>query len=310
MNRRSSPYGLFFLLIACCLVLVILLGYISCMSCKSCRQEKEEDYQQHVYQPTQAQQKPTVRVTFPEGKNVMQIGEMLENNGVCTAVEFYTAMNTNDYSADYPFLPSFDKLADRPYKLEGYLYPDTYDFYLPESADSVVRRFLNNFQSKISDELVASAASTGDFYNQKFDFDDIVTMASIVEREVNGLPEEDMKKVAAVFYNRMKYPGGTVDGSATGGFFQSDATKFYPYVMETVPEDFTSDYNTFKVKGLPKGPICCPSISAIRASAAPDHNEDAFFFYTDKNKKVYYAVTFEQHQANYRYCKENGLAPW
>jgi len=132
-------------------------------------------------------------------------------------------------------------------------------------------------------------------------------MASIVEREIN-VPEE-MDGVAAVFYNRIKYPGGTVNGSATGGYFQSDATKFYPYIFGTAPEGFVSEYNTFNVKGLPKGPICCPSIDAIKAALAPDHDQDAFFFYTDINKHVYYAVTYDEHLKNYRYCIDNDLDP-
>lgn len=249
----------------------------------------------------------TARVTFPEGRNIMQYAELLEQNGVCSGEAFINQMNTVDYSADYDFLPSFDKLEGRVYKLEGYLFPDTYDFYLDESPDSVIRRFLNNFGSRVTPELRAAVAETGDFYGQSFTLDDIIIMASIVEREIN-VPEET-DGVAAVFYNRMKYPGGTVEGSATGGFFQSDATKFYPYVYDTVPEDFTSEYNTFKVKGLPKGPICCPSLSAVKGAVYPDHDNGAFFFYTDVNKTVYYAETLAEHQANWRYCRDNGLEP-
>lgn len=256
----------------------------------------------------QQQETPnTVRVTFPEGRNVMQYGELLEANGVCSAQAFFDQMNTVDYSAEYDFLPSFDKLEGRVYKLEGYLFPDTYDFYLTESPDSVIKRFLGNFGARITPEMRASAASVGEFYGQDFSLDDIIILASIVEREIN-VPEET-SGVAAVFLNRMKYPGGTVDGSATGGFFQSDATKFYPYVFDTVPDDFVSEYNTFNVKGLPKGPICCPSMSAITGSLSPDHDNGAFFFYTDVNKKVYYAVTLAEHQANWRYCRDNGLEP-
>jgi len=249
----------------------------------------------------------TVRVTFPEGRNLMQYARLLEENGVCTAEDFVNQMNTYDYTAEYAFLPSAEVLAQREYRLEGYLFPDTYDFYVGESADSVIRRFLNNFQRRIPEELMAEAASTGSYYDQNLSFDDIIVLASIVEREIN-VPDE-MDGVAAVFLNRMKHPGGTVNGSATGGFFQSDATKFYPYVYDTVPDDFVSEYNTFKVKGLPKGPICCPSYNAIYGTIHPDHDVDAFFFYTDINKKVYYAVTLDEHNANWRYCRDNGLEP-
>ena len=308
MNRRSSDFGLYFLLAGCCIVLVVLLGFISCMSCRSCRAADDDDELPIVHTTQNDPPRPSVRITFQEGKNAMQYAEMLEEKGVCTAQEFVDAMNGTDYSADFPFLPAFEKLEGRPYKLEGYLFPDTYDFYLPESADSVIRRFLKNFQAKVDTELITAARSTGDYYNQQLTFDDVLIMASIVEREASSIPDE-MSGVAAVFYNRMKYPGGTVDGSATGGYFQSDVTKFYPYVYGTAPEDFVSEYNTFNVKGLPKGPICCPALHTIRAAAYPDHEQDAFFFYTDTNNKVYYAVTFSEHQANYKYCRDNGIAP-
>lgn len=253
-------------------------------------------------------QPATVRVTFPEGLTVMQMSQLLESNGVCSASDFCNTMNTVDFSGQYPFLPEFSELSDRVYYLEGYLFPDTYDFYVGESAESVIKRFLNNFSNRISEEMIQSAAAVGGFYNTELSFDDIIIMASIIEREISGITNE-MPGVAAVFYNRIKYPQGTADGSATGGYFQSDATKFYPYVRATAPSGFVSEYNTFNVKGLPKGPICNPSMSSIIGALNPDHSQDAFFFYTDVNGKVYYAVTFSQHQKNWKYCVENGLEP-
>lgn len=250
--------------------------------------------------------KSVVTVTIPEGYNIEQIAETLEYNLVCEKEAFYKTIETYEFSHSfYSKIPNNNE--KRIYRLEGYLFPDTYDFYVGESADSVIRRFLNNFQRRIPEELMAEAASTGSYYDQNLSFDDIIVLASIVEREIN-VPDE-MDGVAAVFLNRMKHPGGTVNGSATGGFFQSDATKFYPYVYDTVPDDFVSEYNTFKVKGLPKGPICCPSYNAIYGTIHPDHDVDAFFFYTDINKKVYYAVTLDEHNANWRYCRDNGLEP-
>ncbi len=299
MNRRTDT-KLYLLLFLCVAALIALITVVSCISCGS-------EVEQPPVTQTEDNGIQTVRVTFAEGKNVLQMGEILEENGVCSSSDFYDTMNSTDYSADFGFLPSFESLSDRPYKLEGYLFPDTYDFYLPESADSVIRRFLKNFSARVTPEMMAQSAAAGEYYGQTLSFDDVLTMASIVEREIH-IPDE-MDGVAAVFYNRMKYPGGTVDGSATGGFFQSDATKFYPYVFGTAPDGFVSDYNTFNVKGLPKGPICCPSLDAIKASLSPDHGVDAFFFYTDANKKVYYAVTYSEHQANYQYCKDNGLVP-
>ncbi len=309
-GNGQNGRGMRLLVLLCGLVAIFAVFYISCTTCDRCSScGKEEQPPQIQIDDTPIEPAvSTVRVTFPEGNNIMQYGQRLEENGVCSASDFYETMNTVDFSEEYDFLPEFSQLEGRDYRLEGYLFPDTYDFYIDENPQSVIRRFLSNFDAKIGDELRQAALKTGEFYGVETDLDDIIIMASIVEREIN-VPEE-MDGVAAVFWNRIKHPGGTVNGSATGGFFQSDATKFYPYIMDTAPEGFASEYNTFKVKGLPKGPICCPSYDAIVGSINPDHEEDAFFFYTDINKKVYYAVTLDEHNKNWKYCVENGLNPW
>ncbi len=245
----------------------------------------------------------TTDITFPEGRTVRQYGALLEENGVCSAEEFYAAMRDNDYTADYPFLPANDILQQREYPLEGYLYPDTYSFYVPESANSVIKRFLNNFQTKVSDELVSYANANGEgFRNIDMSFDKAVILASIIERE--SPTDNERPKIAACFYNRMENPSV----SGTGGKLQSDATKFYPYVVGQTPEGFVSEYNTYNIVGLPKGPICSPSLSSIKAAVYPDMSCKAYFFYNDINDKHYYAVTYEEHLKNIQYCKDNGLA--
>ena len=245
----------------------------------------------------------TTNITFPEGRTVRQYGALLEENGVCSAGEFYAAMRANDYTEDYAFLPDIDTLLGREYPLEGYLYPDTYSFYVPESADSVIRRFLNNFQAKVSDELVSYANNNGEgFKKVNMSFDKAVILASIIERE--SPTDNERAKIAACFYNRMENPSA----SGTGGKLQSDATKFYPYVVGDTPEGFVSEYNTYNFAGLPKGPICSPSLSAIKAAVYPDTSCKAYFFYTDVNDKHYYAVTYEEHLKNIKYCKDHGLA--
>lgn len=308
MNYSRQQYDNRNMLLVLAAVIAVLVVFFVCIGVVRGNDKPEEPTappaQQNI---TQNEGPATVRVTFPEGLNVIQMGQRLDENGVCTAEAFFNTMNTVDFSAEYDFLPSFSELSDRTYYLEGYLFPDTYDFYVGESPESVIKRFLSRFGQVVTPEMRAQAASTGEFYGENFSFDEVLIMASIVEREIN-IPEE-MDGVAAVFYNRIKHPGGTVDGSATGGFFQSDATKFYPYVFGTAPDGFVSEYNTFNVKGLPKGPICCPSLDAIKASLNPDHDEDAFFFYTDINKHVYYAVTYNEHLKNYKYCVDNGLDP-
>ena len=245
----------------------------------------------------------TVTVTFPEGRNVRQFANRLEENGVCSSEAFLSACSDYDWSAEYDFLPSWDVLSARPYPLEGYLFPDTYEFFIDEDPHSRVRRFLNNFGRRVTDEMITDCDAVG------LSLDEAIILASVIERETNVYSESP--KVSAVFHNRINHPTGYkgVDGTYTGGFFQSDATKYYPYVYgEELPEGFVSEYNTYNFAGLSKGSICCPGLASIKAAIYPDKECDALFFYTDINSKHYYAVSYDDHLANIKYCKDNGLA--
>lgn len=245
----------------------------------------------------------TAMVTFPEGRNVRQFAARLEEKGVCSASDFIAACADYDWSQEYDFLPSWDILSARPYPLEGYLFPDTYEFFIGEDPHSCIRRFLNNFNRRVTDEMISDCDSVG------LTLDEAIILASIIERETNVYSESS--KVSAVFHNRMNNPTGYkgIDGTYTGGYFQSDATKFYPYVYgEDIPDGFVSEYNTYNFAGLPKGSICCPGLASIKAAIYPDAECDALFFYTDKNSVHYYAVSYDEHLDNIQYCKDNGLA--
>lgn len=273
------------LLLVLCLTLIPLFG---------CEEETA---------PTVSVSVGTAKVTFPEGSNARKFAEKLEEKGVCSAEAFLNACADYDWSADFDFLPSYDVLSARPYPLEGYLFPDTYEFFIGEDPHSCVRRFLKNFSNRVTDEMISDCDAAG------LTLDEAVTLASIVEKETNSSAEAP--KVAMVFHNRMDNPTGYsgIDGTYTGGFFQSDATKFYPYVYgEDIPDDFVSEYNTYNFPGLPKGSICNPGLSCIKAAIYPDKDCDALFFYTDINSKHYYAVSYDEHLANIQYCKDNGLA--
>ncbi len=247
--------------------------------------------------------KGTVTLTFPEGWNVRQIANKLESNGVCSASDFIEECANYNWDAEYDFIPHrVISLSERPYALEGYLFPDTYEFFIGESAHSCIKRFLNNFKRRVTAEMISDCDAVG------LTLDEALTLASIVEKETNSASEAP--SVSMVFHNRMNNPTGYsgIDGTYTGGYFQSDATKFYPYIYgEEIPEDFVSEYNTYNFSGLPKGPICCPGLASIKAAIYPDKDCDALFFYTDVNSKHYYAVSYDEHLKNIQYCKDNGL---
>ena len=241
---------------------------------------------------TTAQSAPsTVWVTFPEGKTVLQIAQLLEENGVCGAADFLQAVQESD--ADYA---AALRGQDRPFLLEGYVFPDTYEFYEHESATTALSRFLSNANRKLTDERVARAAELG------YTMDEIVTLASIIQAEA-GVPVE-MPKVSAVLHNRLQ----------RGMKLQCDVTYIYlektvvPYLCpdgwdDEVYEKYADLYYTYRVDGLPLGPICNPGSEAITAALYPEQS-DNLFFVTDADGNYYYAKTYEEHQ---RICAEIGL---
>lgn len=102
----------------------------------------------------------TVTLTFPEGYTVDQIVQKLEKYEVCSAAALYQTMKEVDFSSEFSFIASMDNKESRYRLLEGYLYPDTYEFYVGESPSSVLRKFLNNFNKKWTDEYAAQAEKT------------------------------------------------------------------------------------------------------------------------------------------------------
>ena len=295
-KSRNEYAGLKFLGIMFVVALVICGGIFAVTVVKD--KLRSADADQTVAEPA------TARVTFTEGKTVRQYGALLEENGVCSAEDFYNEMRVTDFTADYSFLPSNEILQQREYPLEGYLYPDTYTFYIGEKPKSVIKRFLRNFAVRVSDEMVNYANSNGEGF-QKVDmsFDSAVILASIIERESPDNAERD--KISAVFWNRMENP----KVSGTGGKLQSDATHYYPYVVtDERPEGFRSEYDTYDIVGLPKGPVCSPSVDSIRAAVYPDTTCKEYFFFHDKQGNHYYAETYAQHKKNIQYCKDHGLA--
>jgi len=272
--------------------LIILIIIISLLCSCSFNETSTEETNSTV-EPASS----TVMLTFQEGYNIRQYAAILEEGGVCSAEDFYAAVNEVNYSEEYGFLPEFSSLSDRQYKLEGYLYPDTYEFYTNGNAEDVVRKMLDNFRNKISDVYNSVPKNSG------LTFDECLILASIVEKE-SGV-EAERNKIAGVFINRLNASGNL----SYLRYLQSDATWYYPYTSADVPKDFKSEYNTYKFEGLPKGPICNPSVSAIKATINPDTSHGAYYFYTDKNNVHYYAQTYEKHRENIQYCKDNNLAP-
>lgn len=236
-------------------------------------------------------ERPAVRLTFPEGSTVSEFAKILEGGGVCTAEEFLSTAQNADLLAEYGF--EIPNPENRSFVMEGYLFPDTYDFYVGEGAESATRRFLKNSRSKLSDDIKARCAEIG------YTLDEVLSLASIIQEEA-GDPA-DMGKVSSVLHNRLN--------SSSFPKLQCDANSFYlrdsvkPYVSEERYETLLQLYSTYNCEGLPEGPITNSGIEAVNAALYPEET-DYYFFITDSDNKYIYAETYTEHLQN---CEEAGL---
>ncbi len=238
---------------------------------------------------TNGQDSNTIMLTFPEGYSIDQIVEKLDSNGVCSAESLYKVMLEDDLYEKYDFLAGINDKDLRYRALEGFLYPDTYEFYFGESPLSVVEKFLDNFEDKWSDEYSARAAELG------YTADEIITVASIIEKEASD--SEQMSLVASVLHNRLK--------SSSFTKLECDSTKEYidnnkEYLSSLGKySEYSKVYDTYQTTGLPVGAICCPGAEAIYA-ALYFEDTNYYFFAHDNNGTIYLAETLAQHENNWK----------
>ncbi|MBQ7295183.1 MAG: endolytic transglycosylase MltG [Clostridia bacterium] len=237
----------------------------------------------------------TVTVTFPEGFTAVQIAERLEENEVCNASRFLELTNDIAYiqSLPYSFIKEIENKQDRAFILEGYIFPDTYEFYRGESEEKALSRFLDNTERKLTSEYRQRAYELG------YTLDRIITLASIVQEE--SYTADSVKNVASVLHNRLKSPSFPR--------LQCDVTIHYinDYVADSkyisTADSYAEKYNTYKCEGLPVGAITNPGLAAIEAALYPAET-DYFYFVTDSDWNYYYAETYAEHKKN---CNAVGL---
>lgn len=212
-----------------------------------------------------------VTVTIPEGYSFMQIARLLEQKGVCTAEDFYNECQT--YTPQSFSIPISE---ERCFRMEGYLFPDTYRFYINDNPRNVLIKMLNNFRNKVGDVS-----------------DETLILASIIEREARS--EKHMKLVSSVFHNRLNNRKEFL-------YLNADPTRDYvnQYITDNPlvsnQSKYAPLYNTCgKRIGLPAGPICCPGLQAIRAALEPTESPYYYFFY-GKDYDNHYSVTLEEHE--------------
>lgn len=228
------------------------------------------------------------KVTFPEGFTTVQMAERLEANNVCSGSEFLKAVNTIDVSS-YGFLPK--EKGDRDYILDGYLFPDTYEFEIDSSPETVIYKLLNRFNEIFKTEYTVRAEE-----KLGLTIDQVINIAAIVEKE--ALLNNEREIIAGVYYNRLR--------NEDFGYMQSDATVIYAYrrhgVIEqnitTEQRQFDDPYNTYMYPGLTPGPICNPSEASIMAVITMDEHD--YYYYvakSDGSGQHIFSRTLEEHKA-------------
>ena len=259
-NRSRVPFVIGVIIL---LVVIVAGGIFAGRKYMAYRQQKAEEARKL------AEARRVVTVMIPEGYSIDMIAKRLEKQGVFKADEFIkAAKNTNQYKND--FIKDIDPKKGTKYKLEGYLYPDTYKIYKSSKPEDLIQKMLDNFDKKYS----ALAKS----YKGKHSMAEIMTIASMIEREASNMSERPM--IAGVIENRL----------AAKMRLQID-----PTVLYTTTNGL---YNAKKVmKGLPAGPICNPSDTAIKAAMHPKKH-DYLYYRTDGSKKGthIFTKTFDEHK--------------
>lgn len=218
------------------------------------------------------------KITIPEGYEIRQIADVLEEAGLIDREVFYEKLDPTLY--DYEFL---EDLPERENPLEGYLYPSTYHFNHGMSEENIIDKMLESFDENFVPEYYERAEELN------MSVDEIVTLASIIEREAGTTDE--MNKISGVFYNRLN----------TNMRLQSCAT--VQYILQERKENLTTEdtkidspYNTYQNDGLPVGPIASPGRECIEAALYPEETE-ALYFVLGADGKHIFSKTYEEHMA-------------
>lgn len=232
-------------------------------------------------------------ITIKEGWDIQDIAGYLADQGVAGKDDFLAAAKAADSRTIIPG-KTYSFLSDKPASadLEGFLFPDTYRVYKDSTPAQIIGRMLDNFGTKFTEQMRQDAA------NGHLTTFEVVTLASILEKEisvkrVDGQPvNNDLNVAAGVFYNRLNQ----------GMALQSDATLVYitgKKSTELTSEDKNIDnlYNTYTYTGLPPGPICSPSIDAIKAAIYPIKNDNLYFL-TKPDGTTVFSKAYAEHLQN------------
>lgn len=231
-------------------------------------------------------------ITIIEGWNLKDIGAYLKNNNVVGAADYLKLVQAPLSGWKFNFTrPDF--LSDAPGRanLEGYLFPDTYRVFKETTAEQIISKTLANFDKKLTPEMRAEIKRQGKTVYE------IVTMASVVEKEVRSI--DDMKIVSGIFWDRIKNLQA-LESCATLAYILG-VNKAQYSIADTKVDSL---YNTYKYRGLPPGPIANPGLNAIKAAIYPEFTGYNYFLSDPATGKTIYSKTLEEHNLNkYKYLK-------
>lgn len=247
-----------------------------------------------------------VRVTFPEGFDSMQMADRLSKHGVCA---------TDDFLQVVFFPPRDFSFIGSPTTLEGYLFPDTYNFRKGEMPERIVARMVRQFRVRLG--LGKAEMATVRFHpasGLSWSLHELVTLASIVEKEVRYAPERE--RVAGVFVNRLtveSFQPRLLQADPTVGYgcrrfasLSGPCSRFSGVYFRDMLRDRENPFNTYVWEGLPPGPICNPGLASIRAAMSPDQHE-FLYFVADRRGRHRFSKDLKQHnEAVRQYRRRNG----
>lgn len=226
-----------------------------------------------------------IQITFPEGFTLRQTRERLLEQGFSVAGSLDN-QKMGDFQLQYKFLNGIADSAS----LEGFLFPDTYRFHKDAEAKDIAKRFLDNFDKKLTPDLREAISRQGkNLY-------EVVILASIVQQEAIG--EEDMPLIAGVFANRLRI-GMALESDATVNYVTGKKDRQVSYDDLKI----RSPYNTYLNRGLPPGPICNPGIAAIKAAISPTATDYLFFLHPLNGPTIFSKTLAEHNQNKARYLK-------
>lgn len=264
------------------------------------------DYHALVKMMSPSSSRAVVTLTIPEGYTCRQIFQLMEENKICTALDIGAYAASGELK-DYWFLENVER--GNIYSLEGYLFPDTYEFYQNDTPKSVLEKMLDNFETRFTQELRDQLPVLNGYLSElmlqdgrsedyisahQLTMKELVTVASMIEKETSG--NQESPAIASVIYNRLYHWG------STPAYLNIDASIIYAWGGKTdlTAEDMKIDspYNTYTHTGLTPTPISNPGLASLQAALNPDKNDYYYYVLDPTAGSHVFSRTLEEHEAN------------